>query len=146
MKLTIELVPSTSWYSNVRSMVSKKEWDIIRKKCYQMSNYICDICGGKGNKHPVECHEVWEYNDKTKLQKLLKLTSLCPSCHSVKHAGFRITQGKQEFVIKHLQKVNNIDRETAITLLRESFNIFEQRSKFEWNVDISFLKQYLNKA
>ena len=29
MKLTIELVPSTAWYSNVRSNVSKEEWDKI---------------------------------------------------------------------------------------------------------------------
>ena len=32
MKLTIELVPSTSWYNNV----TKNEWDIIRKKSYEL--------------------------------------------------------------------------------------------------------------
>ena len=29
MKLTIELVPQTAWYSNVRSNVSKAEWDVF---------------------------------------------------------------------------------------------------------------------
>lgn len=143
-KLTIELVPSTSWYNNVRSMVSKKEWDLIRKKCYQTSNYICDICNGKGKRHPVECHEIWEYNDKEKIQKLIGLTSLCPSCHRVKHAGYSISQGKEELIIKQLEKVNNINRNSAINLIDEAFMLHEKRSNYEWNVDISYLKNYIN--
>ncbi len=143
MKLTIELVPSTSWYNNVRSMVSKKEWDIIRKKCYQMSNYICDICGGKGEKHPVECHEIWDYNDKTNTQTLIGLTSLCPSCHEVKHSGLAILQEKERKVINQLKKVNNINEQESINLLRKAFEIHNIRSKKEWTVDISFLNNYL---
>jgi hypothetical protein len=50
MKLTIELVPKTSWYSNVRSNVSKDEWDKIKKKCYIKANYKCEICNGIGDK------------------------------------------------------------------------------------------------
>lgn len=143
MKLTIELVPSTSWYNNVRSMVSKKEWDIIRKKCYQMSNYICDICGGKGEKHPVECHEIWDYNDKTNTQTLIGLTSLCPSCHEVKHSGLAILQGKEEKIIEQLKKVNNITKQEAIKMLSKAFEIHRERSEKEWYVDISYLNEYL---
>jgi hypothetical protein len=38
MKLKIELVPTSSFYSNVRSNVSKKEWDIIRRRAYRNAN------------------------------------------------------------------------------------------------------------
>ena len=34
IKLTIELVPRTAWFSNVRSMVSREDWDVLRKECY----------------------------------------------------------------------------------------------------------------
>jgi 5-methylcytosine-specific restriction endonuclease McrA len=46
--LTIELVPKTAWYTNVRSNVSKKEWDRIRKKSYQNAGHVCEICGDTG--------------------------------------------------------------------------------------------------
>ena len=59
MKLTIELVPQTAWYSNVRSNVTKSEWDVLRKACYKAAGYKCEVCSGKGPKHPVECHEMW---------------------------------------------------------------------------------------
>ena len=81
-KLTIELVPKTSWYSNVRSNVSKNEWDIIRKKSYEHAGHVCEICGdigtNQGVKHNVECHEIWDYNDETNEQTLGGLISLCP--------------------------------------------------------------------
>lgn len=33
LKLTIELVPTTAFYSNVRSNVTSCQWNKIRKKC-----------------------------------------------------------------------------------------------------------------
>ena len=81
-KLIPELIPSNTWYNNVRSIVSKDEWDIIRRKSYKFANYKCQICGdsgiNQGYKHPVECHEIWEFDDKNKIQYLIGFISLCP--------------------------------------------------------------------
>ena len=85
--LTIELVPSTCWFSNVRDHVSKSIWDKLRKATYRQSNYRCEICGDRGSKHPVECHEIWHYDDDKYIQTLTGLTALCPDCHRVKHIG-----------------------------------------------------------
>jgi hypothetical protein len=63
-KLSIELVPQTCWFSNVRDHVDQKTWDILRKDTYKKANYKCEICGGVGSKHPVECHEIWDYYEK----------------------------------------------------------------------------------
>ena len=85
-KLTIELVPKTSWYSNVRSNVTTSVWDKIRRECYSKANNVCEICSSTGKsqgfKHNVECHEKWEYNDTNKTQKLIGLIALCPLCQS----------------------------------------------------------------
>ncbi len=43
-KLTIELVPSTSWYKNMRS-ISPKSWDLIRSSIYKRAKYRCEVCG-----------------------------------------------------------------------------------------------------
>lgn len=97
LKLTIELVPSTDFYSNVRSNVTQKEWDVIRKKSYERASNKCEICGDAGTnqgvKHKVECHEIWEYNDESHIQKLIGLISLCPNCHKTKHAGLAQIKG-----------------------------------------------------
>mgnify|MGYP001580783144 CR=1 FL=1 len=149
MKLTIELVPKTAWYTNVRSNVSKQEWDTIRKKCYKNANYKCEICydvgQNQGVKHPVECHEIWDYDDKTKKQTLKGLISLCPYCHKTKHVGLAQINGEEEIVLKQLMKVNNISRKEAEEYINRSFSIWKTRSNFKWELDITYIQKYLNK-
>ena len=140
MKLKIELVPSSSFYKNVRSNVSRSEWDIIRRKSYQKANYKCEICGGIGNKHPVECHEIWEYDIKTKIQKLVGFISLCPKCHQVKHIGLSQIRGLYGECLEHLSKVNNISIDKAEKYIDERFEEWQERSNVKWTLDISLLE------
>lgn len=144
MKLTIELVPRTAWYSNVRSAVSQEEWDRLRRICYRLANYKCEICGGVGDKHPVECHEIWEYNDELKVQTLVGLISLCPPCHKVKHVGLAKIKGEEELVIKQLVKVNQMHPMEAYEYIAQSFRTWAVRSKHQWVTDISYLEKYPN--
>ncbi len=146
-KLTIELVPESSWYNNVRSNVTKNEWDKIRKKSYQYAGDKCEICKdtgkNQGYRHNVECHEIWHYDDINREQKLIGLISLCPLCHKVKHPGLASMKGQTELVIKQLCKVNNISRTEAVNYLHNAFDIFDERSKYKYSLDISYLKEYL---
>lgn len=147
-KLTIELVPSTAWYSNVRSNVTTQEWDKIRRKSYLKADNKCEICGdvgtNQGVKHNVECHEIWEYNDECKIQKLIGLISLCPFCHKTKHTGLAQIKGEINIVIKQLMKVNEMTKKEAKDYIDLSFELFEERSNHDWELDITYLKNYIN--
>ena len=44
-KLKIDLVPDGCWYSNLRSVLPKEAWDILRKMVYKRADGKCDICG-----------------------------------------------------------------------------------------------------
>lgn len=138
--LSIELVPSSSWYSNVRSNVSKKEWENIQKYVFTKANYKCEICGGIGNKHPVECHEIWEYDDIKQIQKLSSCIALCPKCHRVKHYGFAITQGLEKTTFNWFCKINNLDEISAKKYIKEVFIKFYERSKHRWELNLDWLK------
>jgi hypothetical protein len=140
--LTIELVPSTCWYSNVRSNVTAEVWDRLRRHTYAQADHRCEICGSRGKEHPVECHEVWQYNDRSYLQKLIRLIALCPSCHDVKHIGFANTQGRGDFAQQHLAKVNSWTVERTEAYVQYCFEVWQQRSQHEWRLDISYLEQF----
>ena len=143
-KLTVELVPKTAWYSNVRSNVPKSQWDIIRRAVYKKAGYMCEVGGGKGTKHPVECHEVWEYNDDTKIQKLTRMIALCPACHNVKHLGRARAIGLFEVAIGQLMKVNEWSRAEAIAYTKKVFEQWQERSKIKWKLDLKELNKYGN--
>lgn len=148
-KLSIELVPKTSWYSNVRSILKSNEWDLLRKSCYEKAGNVCEICGDIGtnqnHRHKVECHEIWDYNEKTRVQKLTGFISLCPNCHTVKHAGLAFIQNKQDLVYKQLVKVNGYETSDAHQDLKEAFDTFRERSQYSWYTDMEYLINFLSK-
>jgi len=138
LKLTIELVPSTSWYNNLRSVLPKSVWDKIRKKTYAKYGYRCGICGAKGR---LNCHEIWEYDDQNHVQKLVGFIALCDLCHHVKHIGLAsilASEGKLDYerVVEHFMKVNGCDRKTFERHRREAFDQWRERSRYDWNVDL----------
>jgi len=139
MELTIELVPKTSWYSNVRSEVSDREWDAIRKAVYRRADYKCEVCGDTGDEHPVECHEVWHYDDENHTQRLKRMIALCPDCHQVKHIGYASTQGKGHEAAEHLAKVNDWTLFEAMEYIQDSLEQWRERSQHEWTLDTSIL-------
>ena len=138
-RLSIELVPETCWMSNVRSCVTSADWDTLRRECYKSANHTCEICGGRGTDHPVECHEVWSYSMKTKTQKLERLIALCPTCHEVKHIGLAEMNGRHQIALAHLIIVNGWGMAELKAHYEESFTEWKARSQFQWKLDLSFL-------
>lgn len=143
MKLTIELVPQTCWFANVRSIVSRSEWDRLRQISYKKANYKCEICSGtglnQGKRWPVECHEIFEYDDATHLQTLVGLISLCPRCHMVKHMGRSISVGKAHEASNHLQEVNDWTLSQAKDYVVNAFKQYHERSGHQWKLNASIL-------
>ena len=140
--LTVELVPSSCWFSNVRDCVDPETWNFLRRATYKKANYRCEICGGRGDKWPVECHEIWNYDDEKYIQTLSGLTALCPNCHRVKHIGLAQLQGHGEQAIAHLNSVNGWTKEQTDVYLETVWDTWEQRSCRNWNLDLSWLNRY----
>jgi len=140
MKLGINLIPRSSWFTNLRSEFTKENWDILRKDCYKKADYLCEICSGRGPKWPVECHEIWDFS-KEGIQKLVRLIALCPMCHRCQHPGLAQIQGYFEDCVKHYMKVNGVSRQTSLRDFDKAFDEWETRNEIEWKLDISVLKK-----
>lgn len=133
-KLTIQLVPQTSWYNNLRSIVPN--WSEIAYKVKQRGR--CDICGYKTNE--LDAHEVWKYDDVKHLQELDTIVAVCKKCHLTIHIGYANTQGKTNEAVEHYMKVNNVTSEEAQDDIDNVFDIWCNRSKHKW--DISYGQIY----
>ena len=142
MKLTIELVPSSSWGNNIRAIMTAKQWRALSGMVCDHAYNVCEICGDVGPKHPVECHEIWEYNDRKQTQRLTGMIALCPDCHMVKHIGLARIKGKYDEALKHFMKVNKLKKRQAEEYVEEAFNLWRERSKNQWTLDLSLLKRY----
>jgi hypothetical protein len=138
-KLSVELVPASAWYTNVRSNVSRAEWEICKKWARAQSNDTCAACGTKPKR--LDCHEVWSYDDTELIQRLDTLVSLCQRCHEVKHIGRASVMGNLERALVHLATVNDWPIEAAGTYVEWAFELHAYRSSEHWSLDISFLER-----
>lgn len=139
MKLFPRFIPKNLWGRNLRSMIPREEWDLLRKRVYREYEYKCAVCEGRGDEHPVECHEKWHYNDKKRVLKLIGLVALCPCCHKAVHFGFAHSQGMGEMILVHLMIVNEWSRSYALAWIEAQAALWKVRSEEEWRVDIGWI-------
>ena len=104
---------------------------------------MCEICGGKGDQWPVECHERWAYDERTHAQKLIGLIALCPACHQVKHIGLAAIRGRLDEALDHYAKINKLTVTQASRDLKVAADLWAERSQIVWEVDISWATSYL---
>lgn len=137
--LYIDLVPSSTWFENMRSILKKQEWDDIRKYIYKRADYKCEICGNKGEKHPVEAHERWFFDEKQGIQRLVGIQSLCPNCHEATHFGLANVRGRSSEAKEHILKVNNWGDNDFLSHYNKAFDEWERKSQKNWILDLKYV-------
>lgn len=142
MKLDFELVPDSCWYSNLRSILSRAQWDFIRKDAYARAEGKCMICGRKVAR--LEAHERWAYNMETETQILTDIIAVCHLCHSVIHIGRTQLVGDEDRAIKHFCFVNKCTYADYIKALARANELHRKRNEVsEWKLDLTYLKRYI---
>jgi hypothetical protein len=146
MRLEIEIVPKSSHYQNMRKVLSKDAWDLLRRSIYRKYNYRCGVCNAKGR---MNCHEIWEYDDTRGVQTLKGYEALCDMCHHVRHIGYAsvlASQGKLDYekVVQHFCKVNKCKREKFDEHVNKAYKIGKERSALKWRVDMISYHQNKN--
>ena len=137
-KLWGNMIPRNSWYSNLRNILPKNEWDKIRKMVYKHYNYSCAICKGSG---PLHAHESWVYDYDESKQTLKDILALCYLCHMSQHLGYvqvkLIPSGEltMEELELHWMRVNKGKTKKEFEDHKYlAFELWEIRSLISWKV------------
>lgn len=144
MKLNFELVPDGCWYSNLRSILSPAQWDVVRREAYARAGGRCMICGAPS--HRLEAHERWEYDEERCVQKLADVVAVCKSCHEVIHIGRTQLMGGEVRASEHFMKVNGCTYAEYRKALGEANEAHIRRNLVpEWKLDLGYLKKFIQR-
>lgn len=139
MKLEIELVPMPCWGRNLPKLLRKSDWDKIRKNVYAQAEMKCQICGEECTS--LDAHEVWNFDEKNHIQKLVDIIGVCKACHSAIHFGRAQRCGYEEDAREQFLKVNCCDIAELNSHLMKVKKDFDRRNKIEdWELDLSFIE------
>jgi hypothetical protein len=143
VRLYVDLVPNTAWFSNLRSVLTLPEWAAVKTRTFRAANYVCEICGGRGPNHPVECHERWTYIEDVHLQLLDKTVALCPACHEATHYGLARKRGRELEARDQLLRVNRWTHDQVAKHVSLAMADYERRSSMKWRLDARWLLDFV---
>lgn len=135
-QLFVDLVPRSCWFTNVRSCVHFSDWDRLRRFIYDRAGSKCECCGFRGR---LDAHERWDFDNTTKVQKLMRIIALCQACHEVTHMGLAQVKGREEVATQHLIGVTGMNRVDAVRHIRDAFDRWRERNRYEWDLDLSII-------
>jgi len=140
--LFVDLIPSSSWWTNVRSAVAPTDWDRLRRTVYRRADYRCEACGAAQDPARgirMEAHERFTYDAAAGIQRLVRLVCFCQWCHAATHLGMAGIRGIQDEAVTHLMVVTGMDPAQANDHIDEAFARWERRSDIPWRVDLSMI-------
>jgi 5-methylcytosine-specific restriction endonuclease McrA len=139
--LFVDLVPSSCWFTNVRSCVSARDWDRLRLMVYRRAGHRCEACGATKNTDTgvyLEAHERWDYTTYD-VQTLKRLVCLCTPCHEVTHFGLASIRERDHQALQHLMAVNQWQDHQAHSHVDDAFRLWRLHSETQWTLDITML-------
>ena len=144
--LFCDLVPSSCWFSNLRTAISPRDWDRVRRMIYRRAGYRCEACGAGRDpdaRRWLEAHERWTYlrlqPGARLVQRLVRLVCLCTSCHRATHFGHAQVTGQEHEALAHLCHVNGWTERQAWEHVDAAAAKWRARSAHVWELDLSML-------
>lgn len=140
--LFVDLIPTTCWFTNVRSCVAPRDWDRIRRMVTRRAGYACEVCGATENRVErrwLEAHERWAYDSKRNVQSLRRLVCLCAECHRTTHYGLAEVRGTADEALQHLMAITGLDLPGAKSHIAVAIDLWRARSRRTWALDLGIL-------
>jgi hypothetical protein len=140
--LFVDLVPSSCWFTNVRSCVVQKDWERLHRLIVDRAERRCEACGRSEDREAkrwLQAHERWDYDEARQVQTLKRLVCLCSDCHTATHFGLAGIKGLAEEALVHLCSVTGMSRGEAERHVAEAFETWRARSTRTWTLDLGIL-------
>jgi len=151
--LSGDLIPATSWGSSLANLLTKSNWDALRKPVIERNSGVCEYCGRYVG-GALEVHEVWNYSDLASRdelnsladdmlyfgkQSLIGLKGVCRDCHNCFHFGLADMKGYGNAVRERLSLINGWPLEEVEGYLSLLFERHEILSRHHWYLDLSMV-------
>jgi hypothetical protein len=142
LKLVPVLVPRPLWGINAHDLLDRDSWQCMRHDTFSRDNFHCFICE---QKRPLECHEVFSYDDVTGTATLVRLESRCADCHACNHLGRLLKRNRDGFkkALKRIGALNRLNPPEVISLVEQAFQVHKTRTR-PWQMKVAedLLRKY----
>ena len=135
LKLEPHLVPKPLWKHSASEKLGRTSWQAIRQDRLREAGDRCEICR-EPSVRPLNCHEIWSYDDSNAVATLVGFEMHCAKCDLVTHMGRAIAHGYGDQALQQMTGVNGINLAEAKQIWLSAKGIWKTRNAREWSVKI----------
>jgi|GEM_PF-978403 len=130
LPLRISPIPRKSRLASLAKLLPPDHWQQVRRTVVRQAGGRCCICGHAA---PLHCHEIWAFNETTRIQWLAGLQALCPDCHGVRHLLYA-HPGERNRLLEHFRRVNHLSDREAEEQIRAACQFQAWLDQREWTL------------
>ena len=125
--------------SSVRDAITPSAWERLREEVRAGARHRCEACGAR----PARlADELWEYDDVSHVQRLVRMLALCARCHEARRMDRVGEMRAGQKALEHLARVNRWTVEQAVRYRAATFRRWRERSRTRWSIDLGALEAY----
>ena len=133
----VDLIPSSAWSANLRAMMPIGQWKTLSTYVRRRHHDRCEMCGSDKR---LEAHERWSFDEKTRVQKLMRIMCLCKMCHLSVHIGLAGQIVFYEEVENHIFSITGWGKKALDKHRAEMRDKWAALSRISWTQDVSVVQ------
>lgn len=140
----LDPISNQSWFTTTSLHCSKRYWEqigILLKGFHQSQCAVCDV---QKTEDEIDIQELWHFDDKLKIQKLVCYYPICISCQDHSYMPNESDKEELESFVEFFKKVNKWSTEQAIEHINQALALQKMRDQSDWIVDVEYLVSELN--
>lgn len=140
----LDPISNQSWFTTTALHCSKRYWEQIGILLKGFHNCECAVCGVQKTEDEIDIQELWHFDDKYKIQKLLCYYPICINCQNHSYTPSEPDSEENESFFEFFKTINQWSAEQVKDHINQAVALQKMRDQSEWIVDVEYLVTELN--
>lgn len=141
---TLTALSNQTWFTSTSEHCSKRYWNQVGMLIKGFHQCQCAVCFSIKTDDEIDIQELWSFDDKRKIQKLVVYYPICIDCLDNTMLGDDLDSEERQGIAQYLTKINKWSFSEADEHISESLVLKKKRNQSEWLVDVDHLVTELN--
>lgn len=133
-----------TWFTSTSEHCSKRYWNQVGMLIKGVHQCQCAVCFGTKTEDEIDIQELWSFDDKRKIQKLVVYYPVCIDCLDKTTLSDDLDNEERQEIAQYLAKINKWSLSQADEHIDNAIALKKQRNQSEWLVDVEHLVTELN--
>ncbi len=135
----LDPISNQSWFTSTPLHCSKRYWEQIEILFKEFHKCQCAICDAQKSDDEIDVQELWHFDDKRKIQKLICYYPICINCQDYSYMPSDPGGEERQSFVDFFKTVNKWSADQANDHINQALALQKMRDQSDWIVDVAYM-------